>query len=72
MSVAKAKARAAVENKKQRKRGEGAAPSEALIEAKRTLAAEKLSQYVATVVATAPPLNEDQCRAIAAALWRQP
>jgi hypothetical protein len=64
-SVASAKAHLAVEVKKRKKSGE-APEGPSVQDARRVLAEEKIKQYVAAVVATAPPLGPEQLSRLAA------
>lgn len=65
MSVNRAKARVAVETKKDKRRG-ATAPSEALQEARQALAEENIKAYVEKVVAGAPELGPDARSRLAA------
>lgn len=65
MSVTRAKARVAVESKRDKRRG-AAAPSQALQEARQALAEENIRAYVQRVVAAAPELSAEARSRLAA------
>ncbi len=65
--VLKARSGVAHEAKKA-KRGPQTTPPQALIDARRELAAAKLEAYIARVVASAPPLTEEQQRQLSTLL----
>ncbi len=57
MSVAQARSRVAVEVKKQKRTG-GSSRSEAVQQAQRLLAEEKIRAFIERTIASAPPLSE--------------
>lgn len=57
MSVAKARSRLAVESKNHKREGTTAS-AEAVQEARRVLAEEKIREFVERAIAAAPPLSE--------------
>lgn len=65
--VGKAKARLAVEIKKNKRTG-GEVSAPAVVDARRDLAEEKLKQYIERTVAAAPPLTPEQLDRLAALL----
>ncbi len=71
LSVTRAKARVAVETKRDKRRG-AAAPSQAQQEARRALAEENIKAYVEKVVAGAPELSTEARSRLAAIFGSAP